>query len=105
MILSLICGLCSVPNMLYFSGNDYSLGQEGVQSLLAASAICTYTSWVPCPKCELETALFDDRVGYATSPLTGKNITFAVRNNCEGTTLQTGFLSYGILWLVLFFFS
>jgi hypothetical protein len=102
MLLCFVAGLCSIPNMIYFAGADYSGGQEGVNPWLASSAICTDTTWVPCPSCAglSREELPSDRLAYVTK--IGLNLTFALRNNCEGTTRQSGMIHYATLLVVFF---
>ena len=94
--------------MVYFAGKAYSGGQAGIRPILASSAICTDSQWVPCPTCAgmTQTQLPLDRLGYATTMdifgnPQGLNITFAIKNNCDGATLSTGMVHFGILIFVL----
>lgn len=56
--LAFLCGLLSLPNIIYFASEEYSPDQFGVQTgvptLLKGSAICTNRRWVPCPTCTQE---------------------------------------------------
>jgi Calcium-dependent channel, 7TM region, putative phosphate len=59
-ILALLCGLLSIPNIIFFASDQYSGDQAGIPTLLKGSAICTDRSWVPCPNCtpeEFDTAV------------------------------------------------
>ena len=42
-LLSLVAGILNLPNLLYFSSNEYSNGQMELPGLLKGSAICTGT--------------------------------------------------------------
>jgi hypothetical protein len=48
--LTFLAGVLNIPNLMYFSQDDYSDEQPGISDLLQGSAICTRTVWVPCPK-------------------------------------------------------
>jgi hypothetical protein len=104
-VLTLLAGLINIPNLIYFSGPDYSESQPGVNPLLQGSAICTNQVWVPCPDCSVSD-FEDDKDRLAVSTRAGENdnsanLTFALRNACEGATLQQGLVSYGTLICVL----
>ena len=103
MILCFLGGLFSLPNMLFFAGSTYSSGQEGVELLLASSAICTDESWVVCPRCAglTRVELPYERLGYAYNEDLNLNMTFARKNNCEGANMNTGMVHFGILLLIL----
>ena len=90
-IVALIAGFMSTPSIMFFS-NDYSSnGREGIEhSLSIGSAICTDTTWVPCPNCTLN--VFDTwptktdnppRVLNFTSTAEGSPVFFIEKNNCE----------------------
>ena len=102
MVLCFVAGLCSLPNMLFFAGKSYSGGQEGVPPILASSAICTDSDWVVCPRCAglTRVELPYDRLGYAFNEEINLNMTFAIKTNCDGATLNTGMVHFGILLLV-----
>jgi hypothetical protein len=88
-IVALIAGFMSTPSILFFM-NDYSSDdREGIQnSLNVGSAICTNTTWVPCPNCTMD--VFDSwptktdkppRIANATVGDSG--LFFIRKNNCE----------------------
>jgi hypothetical protein len=105
MVLMLLAGLVNIPNFVYFSGDSYSLGQPGVESLLKGSAICTNQIWVPCPTClpgDFDDNL--DRLATAEKTIEGGrsvNLTFALLNDCDGATVQQGMINYGTLIFIL----
>lgn len=82
---------------MYFAGDEYSDGQEGVRSLTRGSAICTKTDWVACPSCEVEHFVEGD------SLIQHKvfNLTFAKKNFCEGATIEQGMVNFGALIFVV----
>ena len=91
-VLTLLAGLLNIPNFMYFVSDEYSAGQPGVPDLLRGSAICTETSWVPCSDCK--PGDFEDR-RLAVNNET--NTVFALKNNCDGATLQQGMVNYATL--------
>jgi len=103
MVLCLLAGLMSIPNMIYFAGQEYSNGPVTDEPLLRASAICTDTDWVPCPFCSGLTRreLPYDRLAYVYNENLQLNITFAIKNNCDGTTVISGMVNFGVVLLVL----
>ena len=104
-VLMLLAGIISIPNLIYFSGPDYSQSQPGVISLLKGSAICTNQVWVPCPDCNVnDFEGSEDRLAVLNA--TGANgntvsLMFALRNDCDGATLQQGLVNYGTLLFFL----
>lgn len=97
-VLTLLAGLINIVNFQYFASYEYSLGQPGLSPItLEGSAICTNKEWVPCPECNVTnwendvdkiatvatTNVFDDE------PVT---LTFALKNMCDGATLQQGYV-------------
>jgi hypothetical protein len=98
-VLTFCAGLLNIPNLIYFSSESYSSGQDGVIPLLQGSAICTDTRWVPCPNCtsgDFEATRF----AYGTNDA-GLNVTFVLRNTCEGATIEQGFINYASLMLIM----
>jgi hypothetical protein len=105
-VITILAGLVNIPNFMYFSSPEYSDGQDSVPTLLKGSAICTETTWVPCPGCrEFENAtarsdLPPERIAYANVSGGADAIWFALRNDCNGATLQQGFVNYATLWFI-----
>ena len=101
-ILCFLAGVLSLPNMLYYSSDSYSNYQPGVPLLLRGSAVCTDVQFVPCPNCT-ESDFQKERFAYAVVQQGQTNITlpFALKNNCEGATLQNGMISFGALFLMI----
>ena len=49
----LVAGLICIPNLIYFASDSYNSENDGLTLWsLRASAICTDTTWVPCPTCK-----------------------------------------------------
>jgi len=99
-ILTFLGGVVSIPNILYFAGDDYSDGQSGLDNVvLQGSAICTDTTWVPCESCE-GNGYPDSRIATGINVDTGDNATFALRNNCDGATLEQSYINLGVIALI-----
>jgi hypothetical protein len=105
-VLTLFAGLINIVNFQYFNSYTYSDGQPGIEPVtLLGSAICTRQVWVPCPDCNVTNWTNDvDKIATATTiNVFGQveTLTFALRNDCEGATLQQGMVNYGTLMFVL----
>lgn len=104
-VLTFFAGLLNIPNFMYFSGSDYSDGQPGVDARLTlGSAVCTETVWVPCADpcpTDDDNAFTSRRVRRMNHTETGEEVTFTLKNLCDGATLEQGFINYGTLVLVL----
>jgi len=90
-IIMIFAGLLSLPNMLYFASSDYGdyhhfLGRG--DWLLEGSAICTDSSWVPCPNCTKANwekfGSHYDQVG---------SLFFVLKNNCS-VRLREGVVTF-----------
>ena len=114
-VLTLLAGLLNIPNLMYFS-RDYSDDQPGLRSvLLRGSAVCTDTGWVVCRgddsnnnDTSCTSGNFEDNrfaTGYKIdnndNNITASTATFALRNFCEGATIQTGMVNFSTLIFVL----
>ena len=103
-ILTFFAGLLNIPNLMYFSGPDYSNGQPGVDATLTlGSAICTNAVWVPCADpCPTDSVSFaSSRIRRMNHTETGEEMTFTLKNLCTGATIEQGFVNYATLILVL----
>ena len=107
-VLCVICGLINLPTILYFASDEYNLKDTvntTIPTLLQGSAICLDQSWVPCEECDCsdEDQWPDpDRcVTGISSTSNSTSLTFALKNNCDGATLQNGFVNYGTMIVVL----
>jgi hypothetical protein len=113
-IITLILGLISVYNINYFASDDYlpSEYRKDIPRLIQGSAICTMTSWVACPTCNCTEngeenlqsdryTLLGNRCGTAYDPDTNQNLTFALRNDCDGTPWQLGAVNYATVIMLL----
>jgi hypothetical protein len=93
-----IAGIIHIPNFMYFSGEEYSDGQPDLaSSLIRGSAICTRTKWVPCPTCDKNEPGMSESV--IQDPET--KITFALKNLCDGATIEQGMVNYAALIFVV----
>lgn len=101
-VMTFIAGLLNLPNMLYFASSDYNVAnsqKDNVNSwFVQGSAICVDTSWVPCPNCN-GTDLPDSRLLQATNGI--EQMTFALKNNCDGATYQVAFINLATLMLII----
>jgi len=90
-IVALIAGFLSTYSIVFFT-NDYSPnGREAiVNPMNTGSAICTNTSWVPCPNCTMD--VFDAwptskdssiRVVNGTAPDNVQEVFFILKNGCD----------------------
>jgi len=104
-LITLIAGCINLPNMLYFAGEEYSASQPGVDFLLKGSAICTEQVWVPCPTCLVDD--FDrakERIAGTTTVTPDgqlQTLVFALKNACDGATMQVGIFNMASLGFVL----
>ena len=84
-----IAGCINIPNMVFFSSNYYAKDDDERTSALPfalrTSAVCTDTSWEPCPTClEQDFGKFpanQDRLAFAN--VGGNALPFILKNNCE----------------------
>eukprot|EP00557_Chaetoceros_sp_GSL56_P013206 CAMPEP_0176482786 /NCGR_PEP_ID=MMETSP0200_2-20121128/3563_1 /TAXON_ID=947934 /ORGANISM="Chaetoceros sp., Strain GSL56" /LENGTH=1152 /DNA_ID=CAMNT_0017879129 /DNA_START=57 /DNA_END=3516 /DNA_ORIENTATION=+ len=108
MILMLLAGIMNIPNFMYFASDEYSKGQVGVQWFLKGSAVCNVHEWVPCPECtERQFRNAEERLqvvqGETTSVGFGEmyEMTFALKNNCDGAIFRVGMVNFGTTLLIL----
>jgi hypothetical protein len=111
-ILTFLAGVLNTQNFIYFS-QHYNLDAEATlpTPLLIGSAICTDTTWVPCPDCvnyTNNTEAFDpQRIGVGVrvrnllDPSNNETLYFAVRNNCDGPTVEQGMVNYATLLFLI----
>jgi hypothetical protein len=100
-------GLVSMYNILYFASDEYQPEEytRNISTFERGSAICTNTAWVPCADCKcvndgyspLEGAFPADRC--ARDPAF-PDLTFVLKNLCDGTPWQLAAVNYGALILV-----
>jgi hypothetical protein len=107
--ITLVAGLISIYNMNYFASEEYMPKEfrDQIESFLVqGSAICTDTSWVPCPTCNCSVGDAADEFGVLPADRcavdsTG-NLTFALRNNCDGTPWQLAAVNYAtVIWMLI----
>ena len=96
-LISLVAGLISLPNILYFASDIYSANQPNVSFLLMGSAVCTEQVWVPCPSCSIDN-FSDSRERIAgTTTVTPEGelqpLVFALKNTCDGATMNVGIVN------------
>jgi hypothetical protein len=116
-ILTFLAGVLNTQNFIYFSSPDYDArGQVDYlksSPLLMGSAICNDMTWVPCPDCEEYAGnpenFAKQRIGIGLpvntttmTTTTAVNKTyFALRNNCEGPTVEQGMVNYATLLFLI----
>jgi len=98
-VLTFLAGILNTPNFMYFSQDEYSANQPGIQTVLRGSAICTRTVWVPCPGCE-EKDFENKRLANGTDS-NGVVATFALHNDCDGPTIEQGMVNFATLIFVM----
>lgn len=82
-IIMFLAGIINAPTLMYYSSNAYSNAHDSMHlRSLRTSAICTDSTWVPCPTCTKEQwdafpSTFDR---YAE---TTDGHSFLLRNNCN----------------------
>jgi hypothetical protein len=106
-VILIIAGLIHIPNLLYYSGSDYSDGQDGLISFsLMGSAICTLGTWVVCTDCDpadYDNTEEQNRLGFFTNP-EGVMITLVRRNACGRPGLAQGITSFvALIFLIVSF--
>lgn len=103
MVLALIAGILNIPNMLYFAGEKYSQGQEGVNILIRGSAVCTVKGYVPCPTCHIEDfADVPHRIATVESMYSDEDLVFVMKNSCDGAKLMLALVNYATLVCVMY---
>lgn len=92
-ILTLICGILSMPSIFYYASLTYSESQSGVSSFfLKGSAICTDTEWVPCPTCEKSDFKHAElRIRYEDDD---SRTTEALKNKCDAPPISIGVIQW-----------
>lgn len=105
-VICLIAGLMNIPNILYFTSDEYqgSGTTERILGGLTGSAVCTNTAWSPCPTCSQEND-FDsfprttDRLAYGVDS-NGEELIFIKQNLCNINN-QFGIISYATMIVVI----
>lgn len=110
-VLTFLAGLLNIPNFRFFAGSGYNgpINQRARVSLpMQGSAVCVHTTWVPCPDCGQYNRTYDaSRIRYGTILQDGEpqwntmNMTFALKNNCNGATYQQAFINLGTIALIV----
>ena len=101
-VLTFLAGCLNIPNLMYFSGPDYSKEQTTIENVLTkGSAICTDAIWVPCPDCDMDEYADERRLIDVVHTETGQQMNFTLKNLCDGATLEQGFINYATLFLII----
>jgi len=102
-----IAGLISIPNIAYFSSEEYhGVGYEPSTRLLWGSAVCNITKWVTCEPsqenhtgwCNLE-KMKEAKIEYAVSA--DHDHTFVEKSLCYGGTFSNGMFNYAAILFIL----
>jgi len=86
-IIMFLAGLINVPALIYYGSDEYSHSHDAMNlRILRTSAICTDSTWVPCPTCTEEQwdAFPSTYDHYAESE---DGLKFILRNNCNVNTM------------------
>ena len=127
-ILTFLAGLLNIPNILYFMSDEYTnlnnVSTNPDSGIMVrwpkkiwarGSGGCPNQQWVPCPDCTVDDpsvwitdGLDPTRFANGTldagtndSGLTPSFLVFALRNNCQINTTQTGFINYATLFVLI----
>lgn len=82
-IIMFLAGLVNVPTLVYYASDAYSRSHDTIYfHALQTSAICTDSTWVPCPTCTKEQwDAFPSTFDRYAETEDGKS--FILRNNCD----------------------
>jgi hypothetical protein len=107
-LITFMAGLVSLYNIMYFASDAYQPSQDSktISLLQRGSAICSYTSWVPCTDCictkdsqDVDVDSFPaDR---CATDVNHPDLTFVLRNNCDGTPWELTATNYASLIAVI----
>jgi len=104
-VLLIIAGLMNIPNIIFFSGEQYSRGQEGINWMLKGSAACSRYEWVPCIDCVYETSQLVSKESYriqnVKDAVSGREMTFVLKTMCDGALFRVGMVNFGTVLLVI----
>lgn len=76
--------IINIPLAQYYHSEEYSQHQEGVSWELLGSAICTDTTWQPCPNCttaDFVSDLSSSKNRFGLDP-SDSSLKFILKNNC-----------------------
>ena len=107
--ITLLAGVVSIYNILYFASDEYQPEEytSNISTFERGSAICTNTAWVPCTDCicaelgEPSIALGTFASDRCAKDPSYPDLTFVLRNLCDGTPWQLAAVNYGSLIVVL----
>lgn len=98
----------SLYNIMYFASDAYQPSEysQTISLLQKGSAICSYTSWVPCTDCVCTDGVQDEAFGLFPSDRCATdanhpNLTFVLRNDCDGTPWELAATNYASLIVVI----
>uniref|UniRef100_A0A7S4APN5 CSC1/OSCA1-like cytosolic domain-containing protein n=1 Tax=Pseudo-nitzschia australis TaxID=44445 RepID=A0A7S4APN5_9STRA len=118
-LITFICGLISLPNIMYFASEDYDpVKANGVHRnitfsnfLEIGSATCHTTEWVPCLECECRVSgdsgsqqgrFPQSRCSNSTlTDGTSTPLVFALKNECDGAKWELAATNYATVIFML----
>jgi len=101
-VIFLIAGMVNIPNLIYFSSQEYSLGQYEIKKLLRGSAICNNQIWSPCPFCTEKQWDFYPKT-YDRYAKSENGLSFIKVNECK-INVQNGLVHYAsVIFIIMSF--
>jgi hypothetical protein len=106
-VITFICGLCSLKNILYFASAEYDPAYRSTNWIELGSAVCGTRSWVPCPTCDCtdtsesftaDRLLPPERCAISEN---GSKV-FALKNDCDGTHWYLAATNFGTVIFMVF---
>ena len=102
-IMTIVAGFISIPNMMYFDSEAYGPLKHKKSFHIATSALCLEENWVPCPDCVSENFLDKDRFQIVQSMRTGKDLVFALKNQCKRDQIfRLGIVNWSAIIFIFF---
>jgi hypothetical protein len=110
-VITFFCGLCSLYNILYFASAEYDPADNSTGWIEQGSAVCSTTSWVPCPTCDcIDTnesftaygLIPPQRCAISENENGSKKLLFALKNGCDGTHWQLAATNFGTVLFMVF---
>ena len=103
-VMTFLAGLINIPNIIFYSGSEYSAGQPDVPWLLKGSAICTEQAWVPCTTCNTSESQGYTTEYYRLANTTnehGTEIVFSMKNTCNAARYKVGLVNLGTCFFIV----
>jgi hypothetical protein len=106
-VIFFLAGILSIPNIVYYSSDQYDSNRQNNFSLLKIlkfSTICTSREWVKCDGCdsnEWDNIFTKSYYGTAEDPTTGENVTLINQTTCLPAQFTQGMWNLGVLFLLI----